>query len=36
MAQEEERLAAAVGEAMYARDRASQELGMVLEETRPG
>jgi acyl-CoA thioesterase len=28
--------AAAVGEAMYARDRASQALGMALEEVRPG
>lgn len=32
----EERLAAAVGEAMYARDAASQALGMALEEVRPG
>lgn len=32
----EERLAAAVGEAMYARDTASQALGMALEEVRPG
>jgi acyl-CoA thioesterase len=31
-----EETAAAVGEAMYARDRASQALGMVLEEMRPG
>lgn len=28
--------AAAVGEAMYARDTASQALGMALEEVRPG
>lgn len=28
--------AAAVGEAMYARDGASQALGMTLEEIRPG
>ena len=28
--------AAAVGEAMYARDTASQALGMVLEQVRPG
>jgi acyl-CoA thioesterase len=32
----EEGLAAAVGEAMYARDTASQSLGMALEEVRPG
>jgi acyl-CoA thioesterase len=32
----EERTAVAVGEAMYARDTASQALGMVLEEVRPG
>ena len=32
----DERLARAVGDAMYARDRASQELGMALEEVRPG
>jgi acyl-CoA thioesterase len=32
----EERLAVAVGEAMYARDTASQMLGMALEEVRPG
>ena len=32
----EERTAAAVGEAMYARDTASQALGMALEEVRPG
>ena len=32
----EERLAAAVGEAMYARDAASQALGMTLEEVGPG
>jgi acyl-CoA thioesterase len=31
-----EETAAAVGEAMYERDRASQTLGMVLEEVRPG
>jgi acyl-CoA thioesterase len=31
-----EEIAAAVGEAMYARDRASQALGMALEEMRPG
>lgn len=36
MAQADERLAAAVGEAMFARDRASQALGMTLEEIRPG
>ena len=28
--------AAAVGEAMYARDTASQALGMALEQVRPG
>lgn len=28
--------AVAVGEAMYARDRASQAFGMALEEIRPG
>jgi acyl-CoA thioesterase len=32
----EERVAAAVGETMYARDTASQALGMELEEVRPG
>jgi acyl-CoA thioesterase len=32
----EEQLAAEVGEAMYARDAASQALGMALEEVRPG
>jgi acyl-CoA thioesterase len=32
----EERLATAVGETMYARDTASQALGMALEEVRPG
>jgi acyl-CoA thioesterase len=31
-----DRRARAVGEAMWARDRASQELGMALEEVRPG
>jgi acyl-CoA thioesterase len=31
-----EETAAAVGEAMFARDRASQALGMALEEMRPG
>jgi acyl-CoA thioesterase len=31
-----EETAAAVGAAMYARDRASQALGMALEEMRPG
>ena len=31
-----ERRAREVGDAMWARDRASQELGMVLEEVRPG
>jgi len=31
-----ERLAGAVAEAMYARDAASQALGMALEEVRPG
>ena len=31
-----EETAAAVGEAMYARDGASQALGMALEEVRPG
>ncbi len=36
MAAPEERLAAAVGEAMYARDSASQALGMALDEIRPG
>ena len=29
-------IAAAVGAAMYARDGASQALGMTLEEVRPG
>ncbi len=33
---EADETAAAVGEAMYARDRASQALGMALEEVRPG
>ena len=32
----EERLAAEVAEVMYARDAASQALGMALEEVRPG
>lgn len=32
----EERLAAAVAEVMYARDAASQALGMTLEEVGPG
>ncbi len=36
MGEAEERLAAAVGEAMYGRDRASQELGMTIDEVRPG
>lgn len=31
-----EETAAAVGEAMWGRDRASQALGMALEEIRPG
>ena len=31
-----EETAAAVGEAMWERDRASQALGMALEEVRPG
>jgi acyl-CoA thioesterase len=31
-----ERLAQAVGRAMYAQDNASRALGMVLEEIRPG
>jgi len=31
-----EETAAAVGEAMYSRDRASQALGMALDEVRPG
>jgi acyl-CoA thioesterase len=31
-----EETAAAVGEAMWRRDRASQALGMALEEIRPG
>jgi acyl-CoA thioesterase len=31
-----ERRAREVGDAMWARDRASQELGMTLEEVRPG
>lgn len=31
-----EETAVAVGEAMYARDRASQGLGMALDEVRPG
>ena len=31
-----ERRAREVGEAMWARDRASQELGMALDEVRPG
>jgi acyl-CoA thioesterase len=33
---EQERLAAAVGEAMYARDTASQALGMTIEQVGPG
>jgi acyl-CoA thioesterase len=33
---ERERLATAVGEAMYARDTASQALGMTIEEVGPG
>ena len=36
MSSEAERVAGLVGETMYGRDRASQSLGMVLEETRPG
>ncbi len=36
MSTPEELLAAAVGEAMYARDAASQALGIALEEVRPG
>ena len=36
MTSAEERLAAAVGEAMYARDAASQALGMTIEEVGPG
>jgi acyl-CoA thioesterase len=32
----EDRTAAAVGDAMFARDTASQALGMALEEVRPG
>jgi acyl-CoA thioesterase len=32
----ENRTAAAVGEAMFARDTASRALGMALEEVRPG
>jgi acyl-CoA thioesterase len=36
MTSAEERLAAAVGEAMYARDTASQGLGMTLEAVGPG
>jgi acyl-CoA thioesterase len=36
MSTPEERLAAAVADAMYARDAASHALGMVLEEVRPG
>jgi acyl-CoA thioesterase len=32
----EKQTAVAVGEAMYARDTASQALGMALEEVRPG
>ena len=36
MTSAEERLAAAVGEAMYARDTASQALGMTIEEVGPG
>jgi acyl-CoA thioesterase len=36
MTTEAERLAARVGEAMYARDAASQALGMELEEVGPG
>ena len=36
MGEAEERLADAVGEAMYGRDRASQELGMTIDEVRPG
>jgi acyl-CoA thioesterase len=33
---EEERIAEAVGRAMYAEDSASRALGMVLDEIRPG
>ena len=36
MSSDAERVAALAGETMYGRDRASQSLGMVLEETRPG
>ena len=36
MSSAEEALAARVGEAMWARDSASQALGMTLEEVRPG
>ena len=36
MSSDAERVSALVGEAMYGRDRASQSLGMVLDETRPG
>ncbi len=36
MSSPEERTAAAVGAAMYARDAASQALGMALEEVAPG
>jgi acyl-CoA thioesterase len=36
MSSAEEALAVRVGEAMWARDSASQALGMTLEEVRPG
>lgn len=36
MSTEEERLAARVGDAMYARDAASRALGMKLERVAPG
>jgi phenylacetic acid degradation protein PaaD len=36
MAKADERLARAAADAMWARDRASQALGMTLEEVRPG
>lgn len=36
MSTPEDQLAAAVGEAMFARDSASQALGMTLESVRPG
>lgn len=36
MSSDAERVAALAGAAMYGRNRASQSLRMVLEETRPG